>query len=223
MASVFPDALDSFATNKADGTATPTDHPGHHNDLADAVNKIEANAGLVFIAESVLGAGAASVSFSSIPQRYRDLLIVGEVRTNRAAESDGVLMQVGAGAVDSGGNYATLLVYSGAITGANQNAVVATNLPTATSFQCGVVAGDSADAGCFGSVEIHLLGYANAAHHRSQTARSGLYSGTTQVILNADASGRWVNAADAVDIVTLLPETGTEFMAGTRFTLLGRL
>lgn len=46
MASVYPGALDTFATNKANGTVTATDHPGHHNDLADAVNKIEAELGI---------------------------------------------------------------------------------------------------------------------------------------------------------------------------------
>lgn len=46
MASVYPGALDTFATNKADATATATDHPAHHNDLADAVNKIEAELGV---------------------------------------------------------------------------------------------------------------------------------------------------------------------------------
>lgn len=45
MASAYPGALDSFATNKANATATTTDHPTHHNDLADAVNKIEAELG----------------------------------------------------------------------------------------------------------------------------------------------------------------------------------
>lgn len=42
----YPGALDTFATNKADGSSTPTDHPTHHNDLADAVNKIEAELGI---------------------------------------------------------------------------------------------------------------------------------------------------------------------------------
>lgn len=46
MASAYPGALDTFATNKADATTTPTDHPTHHNDLADAVNKIEAELGV---------------------------------------------------------------------------------------------------------------------------------------------------------------------------------
>jgi hypothetical protein len=44
--SVYPGALDTFATNKADATTTATDHKDHHNDLADAVNKVEAELGV---------------------------------------------------------------------------------------------------------------------------------------------------------------------------------
>lgn len=46
MASGYPAALDSFATNKTDATTSATDHPNTHNDLADAVNKIEAENGI---------------------------------------------------------------------------------------------------------------------------------------------------------------------------------
>lgn len=47
MASSYPSSLDALATNKADATAMATDHKGHHNDLADAVNKIEAELGVL--------------------------------------------------------------------------------------------------------------------------------------------------------------------------------
>lgn len=54
MASVYPGSLDSLATNKGDATdetsGSPTggtagDHAAHHNNLADAINKIEAELG----------------------------------------------------------------------------------------------------------------------------------------------------------------------------------
>lgn len=46
MASAYPGGLDSFVTNLANATATANTHPTHHNDLADAVNKIEAELGV---------------------------------------------------------------------------------------------------------------------------------------------------------------------------------
>lgn len=45
MASSYPSGLDAVPTNKADSTVMVTDHAAHHNDLADAVNKIEAELG----------------------------------------------------------------------------------------------------------------------------------------------------------------------------------
>lgn len=46
MASGYPASIDALATNKSDSTAMATDHAGHHNDLADAVNKIEGELGV---------------------------------------------------------------------------------------------------------------------------------------------------------------------------------
>ncbi len=46
MASNYPNALDNFTTNKTDATLTTVDHPTHHNDIADAVNKVEAELGV---------------------------------------------------------------------------------------------------------------------------------------------------------------------------------
>jgi len=45
MSSAYPTSLDTLATNKANSTVTDTDHPGHHNDMADAINKIELELG----------------------------------------------------------------------------------------------------------------------------------------------------------------------------------
>lgn len=45
MASSYPSGLDAFATTRADTTAMATTHATDHNNLADAVNKIEAELG----------------------------------------------------------------------------------------------------------------------------------------------------------------------------------
>jgi hypothetical protein len=44
--SVYPGSLDSFATNLADSTPMAVNHASHHDGLADAVNKIEAELGV---------------------------------------------------------------------------------------------------------------------------------------------------------------------------------
>jgi Pectate lyase superfamily protein len=45
VASNYPTSVDSFSTSHTGASSQGTDHAGHHNDLADAVNKIEAELG----------------------------------------------------------------------------------------------------------------------------------------------------------------------------------
>jgi hypothetical protein len=45
MASSYPLSLDALATNKTDATPGVGDHAQHHDDMADAINKIEAELG----------------------------------------------------------------------------------------------------------------------------------------------------------------------------------
>jgi hypothetical protein len=45
MASSFPGALDNIPANKTNATVSLNDHATHHNDLADAVNAVEAALG----------------------------------------------------------------------------------------------------------------------------------------------------------------------------------
>lgn len=42
----YPNSHDNLATNKTDATTASTDHPGHHNSLASAINAIETELGL---------------------------------------------------------------------------------------------------------------------------------------------------------------------------------
>jgi hypothetical protein len=62
MASAYPGALDALATNKGDATTSAGDHAAHHNDLADAVNKVEAELGV----DPSGSAATVAARFSSI-------------------------------------------------------------------------------------------------------------------------------------------------------------
>jgi hypothetical protein len=83
MPSGFPDALDAFATNLANATLSENTHPTHHNDLADAVNKIEAAVprirNLAADAAAVVGTayGNAGLSFPVLAGVVRRFWFVG--------------------------------------------------------------------------------------------------------------------------------------------------
>lgn len=65
MTSSYPTSLDTLATNKTNATVMTTDHPGHHNDIADAINKLEAKLGVgssTAITNSLFAASATGVS-----------------------------------------------------------------------------------------------------------------------------------------------------------------
>ncbi len=46
MASQFPNALDQIAADKANATISADDHPGHHNQLAHAINAVQRELGV---------------------------------------------------------------------------------------------------------------------------------------------------------------------------------
>ena len=63
MASVYTGALDTFSTSRTDTTDMgPGTHPADHNDVNDAVNKIEAELGT-----------APSGSFATVKERLDDI------------------------------------------------------------------------------------------------------------------------------------------------------
>lgn len=100
MASTYPGTLDSFATNKANATATTTDHPAHHNDLADAVNKIEAE----------LGADPAGASATVVAR-------LAAMDTAIAGAGGGDLVYVGEPGVVSVASTSDVTVFSQNVTG----------------------------------------------------------------------------------------------------------
>jgi hypothetical protein len=76
MSSTYPGALDSIAHDKTNATVTQDDHPGHHNLLADAISKIEAELGtdpsgtyatVVARLDAAAGGGADLVYNGSFP------------------------------------------------------------------------------------------------------------------------------------------------------------
>lgn len=164
-----------------------------------------------------LASAAATISFSSIPSSYKDLVLVGELRTTRpSANDDDIGVRLGNGTVDSGSNYNW-----GLSTRYHDGSVYADELGGGTSARVIRAVCGNSPAGYRSSVEITIRQYADSTRYRRIDGRSGGQILASTYTIN-DGTGMWLNTASVVDIVTLFPVTGPNFAAGSVVTLYGR-
>lgn len=179
----------------------------------DNLVKPEVPLGLSFISETVLSGTAASVTFSSIPQIYRHLRLIIQARTSVAAETDLVLLRFNG---DSGANYDVQVL---AINAATLTGVAARGN---TSIGLGRAEGANSRADNFSPTQGWVYGY--ALTNREKWA-NGLSASFGDVSADADLreeyrTGRWRNTA-VITSLTLLPNTGPNFVSGSIFQLYG--
>ena len=143
---------------------------------------------------TVGGAGAATISFTSIPATYTDFLVKGSFRTNRADGSDWVSITL-----SSGGAYTQkTLIGDGSSAGSD------------SGFPSGMVTdGNTATSNTFGSFELYLPNYLSSnaksfsldsvQETNGATAYAQLFAG-----LGAGTS--------AITSITFTPQYGTGFV-----------
>lgn len=213
----FPEP-DGGGTDDQTAAEVPiTDAGGYYTgtDVEAALQEV-GDHGLVLIGQVVLGTTAPSISFSSIPANYRDLVLIGELRSNSGLSNEVVQMRLGNGTVDSGANYRYhYSVINEAASVANAEAEGATKL------ELGYCAGGSGDSGVFGSFQGAVLAYANSGRYRSVVADGRVMSDATGTEVTA-GGGVWQNNTSVVDTVSVFPGIGSVFAAGSYLSLYGR-
>jgi hypothetical protein len=169
-----------------------------------AFERLDSLVGLVRLADAVVGSAVAQVNFTSIPQLYSHLLVVGASQLSANAA-----LQLGFNG-DSGANYDGQRLYSlgGTATAAND---------AGTSLQnIGI---GSATNDYFGSLAIFVGDY-RGGHQKSAVALAGGKQaqgvGNNSIQVTAIA---WRNAA-AINAINLVAG-GVNFNAGSHFTLWG--
>ena len=151
----------------------------------------------VALATTTLGASASSVTFSSIPASYRDLVLVADGTT---AASDGyVVLQFNG---DTGSNYSNVFMTG---FGSTTESIASTN----TSIRRALMGNSQSN------IIWQLLDYSATDKHKTVLSRSGS-NGSTNV---AAAAGRWANTA-AVTSIAISSESST-FSSGSTFSLYG--
>lgn len=151
--------------------------------------------------QTLTGGGATSITFTSIPQTYTDLVVVGNYYvtypTNRLTN-----LQLGNGTVDTGSNYNSTYFggnSSSAFSGrsANDSAINATN--HYSNYATGIV---------------HIFNYANTNVYKTVLTRGGTENGN-----QGGTVGVW-RSTSAVSAFLWQPN-GDTFGAGSTFTLYG--
>jgi hypothetical protein len=158
------------------------------------------------LATITLGSSASSVTFSSIPATYRDLVVVTALRTNRSGQNtDAINMRFNA---DSGSNYPRVGMFGssgGAGSFAETSSAIILTATAATST-----------ANTFTPSNAQIMDYSATDKHKTVLLRNA--QNLTDVVL-AQAN-RWANTA-AITSLTFTSANSANFEVGSRFDLYG--
>jgi hypothetical protein len=161
------------------------------------------------ISSQVLGSSAASVTFSSIPQTYKDLVlqVSGRLTVANTQYFAGLTFNT-----DTSTNYSdTDLIANGTTPGSSQhsssNYIYLPAIPAAT-----------ATANTFGSFEIYVPSYTSASNKPLSLTGPAENNSASAFTLTANA-GLWRNTA-AINQIVLTTLSGN-FVSGSSFYLYG--
>jgi len=160
-----------------------------------------------FIASNTVGSGgAASVTFSSIPATYTDLIIKISARTTRSAIEDSIFLRFNG---DSASNYVRKNIY-----GDGTSIVSGDGAYNSIDFYA---CGDTATANTFGNAEIIIPSYASA--NNKSLSIDGVTENNATSTTTLFKSGIWNNTS-AITTISFTPNVGT-FKQYSTFTLYG--
>lgn len=163
------------------------------------------------IATQTLGSNTGTITFSSIPQTYTDLVLVAYTRdagTNSSPFVSPMAMRLNS---DSGSNYSNTHMYG------NGSSMFSSRETNSNFPTVGQLVTSSAGANIFGMQHIHFLGYSNTSRQKTILTRSA-----------ADSNGQgwsWQSVAywrNTAGINTILLSGGIGgFATGSQFSLYG--
>jgi hypothetical protein len=159
------------------------------------------------IATVTTSGSQATVTFSSIPQSYTDLVLQGSTRRaiNGAGDAGWALTFNG----DTGANYSVTIIYAtgtttaGSARGSNNN----------NSFYTAAV-GD----GIYCANQMNIMSYSNTTTYKTFLTRSAVYGNGSPALSTRQFVNLWRNTA-AITSITLSPVSG--FWDGSVITLYG--
>jgi hypothetical protein len=168
------------------------------------------------IAETILGADAGSVTFATIPQTFRHLILAMTLRTDRASELDSPVIQFNG---DTAGNYD--MEYITAI----DTTVTSDGVRANTNIWCGICEGGNATASAFTGILVYIPNYTDTNFFKTASippvAAFGNVSADTDCALRT-VYGKW-RSANAITSITVDQGVGPNFVQYCKFALYGVL
>jgi hypothetical protein len=215
------DAHDASAISVLDTATnfTGTDVEAVLAELQDNIDAVGGGGALTLIDTQTVAGSDATITFSSIPNTYNDLVIIGRVRDDAASVvvAQGLQMQVGAGSVDTG---ATAYAWHAYDAGASADTFAVDNSDS-KALLARAINGNSATAGSFSPVQLEIFDYADVSVCRAYICTVGLANASDS--RSGRASGAWLNTASAIDIITIQGASGGNLKIGSKLRLYGRL
>lgn len=170
------------------------------------------------VSRTVLSASAATIDLSSIPTGYSILALYLELRSDVSALVDNVLIRMNGDT--TAGNY-----YSLGVSAESTGVTVSENLGAVAGVRIlnGAV-GNTAPSGYRSNLEILLPNYLDTAAARHVTGEGYAQGGNSAGNLHSlTFGGTWTNTANAINQLTILPVSGSNFLAGSAYELYGIL
>jgi hypothetical protein len=167
----------------------------------------------VQIAQQILASPAATVTFSSIPATYSNLLLTVAARSATSNNSDNVYMQFNG---DTGANYSRSYVGNTVTTVFNgsQSAVAQAIIFSVTAA--------SSPANTAGMARVEIYDYSRAVWNKQATAINVTPLNTVAAMVGLVEGFNWANNA-VVNAILLGLASGANFTTGSVFTLYGLL
>lgn len=158
------------------------------------------------IASNVLGSSAASVTFSSIPSTYTDLVLRISTRVDFATLDSNVLIRFNG---DTASNYSTTWLYG------NGASALSGRSSTTRIIGASMTEGTSATSNTFATAEIYIPSY-TVSQNKPIAMDSATENNATTAYRAVDAA-LWRNTA----AITSIELDGTNFVSGSSFYLYG--
>lgn len=164
------------------------------------------------LAKTVLTGTQATITFSSIPQTYTDLLLVYSARTNEASAYNDTKITF---------NGSTSAVYSATLLYADTTTSGSLRDSGASNLGRNYIDGNSATANTFASAELYIPNYTGSINKViGATSVTENNTTTNSTTLTAATAGLWRDTS-AITSISIAAQGSTLFVSGSRFDLYG--